>query len=99
MRDIQVKIFRPVAMPKQFAGAPEGPAFINIAINTIFFFVASVADLPMPIAIIFLMIVVHVMLISLYSREPHLTTLMNTFNATRRKARSIGPTHDADYNP
>jgi len=99
MQDIQIKIYRPVSMPKQFAGAPEGPAFVSIGICTILFTVASIADLPMPIFFMLLLIALHIALIGLYNREPHLTTLTATFHATTRKIKSIGPRKEAVYNP
>jgi len=99
MQDIQVKIFRPISMPKQFAGAPEGPAFVSIGICTILFTVASLADLPFPVFFMLLLIVIHVALIGLYNREPHLSTLMATFHSTIRKVRALGPTYEAEYHP
>ena len=99
MQDISVKIFRPVAMPKQFAGAPETPAILSIGICSIIFFVAAMADTDFPIFWVFLMIAIHLSLIAIYTKEPHLSTLMNTFQATNRTARSIGPARDKTYYP
>jgi hypothetical protein len=86
-------------MPKQFAGAPEAPAFVSLGICSILFCVASIADLPLPIIFVLLMLALHIGLVALYSREPHLSTLMNTFYATRRRVDAIGPTHLPEYNP
>ena len=99
MQDIAQRIFRPVSMPKQFAGAPEGPAILNMALNLIIYFIATIGDWPFPVFFFFTMIFIHLLLIKRYHQEPHQSALMALWWKSTRKVKSIGPRYAQEYNP
>ena len=92
MADISKEVEQPVAYPDKFLGAPFLPAFASfifcmISMISCFAFRGSTAY-----GYIFLgaFPVLHVTIIGLGMKEPHLTTLMQTYYLTKVAPRNVG---------
>lgn len=91
MTDIQVQVHRPVAFPSKFLGAPLWPAGMLGMAMIVVMMVIIITSQPLWILVPILAYgPLHVMLIYLGHREPHLSTLMATYHHTQTSARNIG---------
>lgn len=76
MNDLKADVYSVVAMPKQFLWAPFEMAIINI-ILAIAFMLISIAILGLtPFVSLIPLIIGHVTLIGIGTRNPHLTTTL-----------------------
>lgn len=104
MDDLDFHIFRPVALPTRFFGAPALPALLNIAFSTIVLLSILLLKLRINIAALVgtyfaTMIGAHILLIQLGARDPHLTTLIQTLRISIRKPRGFGRARQKVYYP
>ncbi len=90
MKDIQVRVYRPVAMPEKFFGAPALPGFLSFT-GWIFVLMSMAAfSLPMPPLAIIGLVVSHVFLVMYGAKEPHISNLIQTGRKSRIQARTMG---------
>lgn len=104
MEDIDIRILRPVALPRRFFGAPEVPAVINVSFCMMVFcamivFRVKINSTVLLMAALLAMFICHVLLIQLGSKDPHLSSLIQTLRIARRKPRGIGRARRKVYHP
>ena len=90
-----MKIYRPVSMPQKFMGAPLLPGIFCLFFSVFSFLFLIFYDFGINstfVVVGFLgsMIGGHMILIMIGSKEPHLTTLIQTMRFSLHKARQIG---------
>ncbi|MPR09534.1 hypothetical protein [Microvirga tunisiensis] len=90
MKDIQVKIFRPVALPQKFFGAPALPALLNFCLMSFGFLGSALFQFLTPPLFLIVGFAVHIFLIGSGFREPHMTTLFQTGHLLLRAPRNMG---------
>jgi hypothetical protein len=90
MRDVHVPIYRPVALPQKFFGAPAMPALLNFMFAPFLLMGSATFEFFFPPFFIFLGIFTHFLLMMWGSREPHLTTLIQTGHKSRKTPRNYG---------
>jgi hypothetical protein len=89
---MDVRIHRPVALPPKFIGAPRVPAAVSIsAWSTMMMLLFSNQNIALlGIACLFGMIITHIALMYLGTKEPHMSYLITTYHKTKQTARTIG---------
>ncbi|MFC3637146.1 VirB3 family type IV secretion system protein [Camelimonas fluminis] len=90
MRDIQVRIYRPVALPQMFFGAPALPGFFNFILGPFLLMSSALFEFPFPPVFVVTTVAGHVFLMMWGSRDPHLTTLIQTGHRSRRSPKNLG---------
>lgn len=90
MRDIQFRIYRPVALPQKFFGAPAMPAFLNFFASIFLLMASATFEFFFPPVFVVTLIVGHVALMLYGAREPHVTTLIQTGNRSRKRPKNFG---------
>lgn len=90
MRDIQHRIYRPVALPQRFFAVPMLPAFFNFAASILLFVSLVMLEMPLQPIPLFGGIIAHCVLLVAGSREPHMTTLLQTWRHTLAAPRNLG---------
>jgi hypothetical protein len=91
MSDISKVVYRPVAFPKKFLGAPQLPAVTGLLANfliMIVFFIDKNHALWGLLGM-FLIPIVHGFIMYLGFKEPHLESLMKTYHLTVIAPRTI----------
>ena len=78
-------ILRAVAMPPKLFWAPFLPALVNLAIQFPFMFIGMGIFQMNPIFFMPTIVFVHIFLIIYGSREPHLSTMMQTYGPMAAK--------------
>lgn len=97
MAEIQVKIHRPVAVPQRFLGAPVIPAATSIVfwMMLMMFSFTNQNTAMIGVLMIFPLIISHFFIMWAGFKEPHISSLMQTWNKTKVRPREIGqPTSD-----
>ena len=90
MRDISFRIYRPVALPQKFFGAPAMPAFLNFFVSIFLLMAAATFEFFFPPVFIATGIGGHIALMLYGAREPHVTTLIQTGRKSRRRPSNFG---------
>ena len=104
MDDIDIRIYRPVALPARFFGAPALPAVFNMAFATLIFLFLLFMDVRINITVLvaaFLGTLIggHIILIQMGAKDPHLSTLIQTLRFAIRRPRSLGRLKRKEYHP
>ena len=95
MQDIDTKIYRPVSMPQKFAGAPLLPAVFSLCFAVLsflflIFYDFGLSNLLVVLGFLASIFAGHMALIMLGSKEPHMTSLIQTMRYSLQKCRRIG---------
>jgi hypothetical protein len=90
MRDIQIKVYRPVALPQKFFGAPDLPGLLSFCVWVFVLMGMAAFYFPFPPLAIILLVVSHVALMMWGAREPHMSFLMQTIRKAQMKPRTMG---------
>lgn len=94
MAEIQVKIHRPVAVPQRFLGAPLIPAASSIVFwcMVMMFSFTNQNTAMIGVFSIFPLVFCHFAIMWWGFKEPHVSSLMQVWNKTTIRPRSIGGT-------
>lgn len=100
MQDLKADVYSVVAAPKQFLWAPFEMAIINIILS-IAFMLISIAILGLtPFLSLIPLLLGHVTLIGIGTRNPHLTTTLQSSGKYPMRRRNISPvSHGVKYIP
>jgi len=91
MNDLKAEIYMVVAMPKQFLWAPFEMAIINIVLAAAIMLL-SIAVLGLtPFVSLIPLVVGHVFLIMVGTRDPHLTTSLQAMGKFPSKRKNLAP--------
>lgn len=90
MRDIQIRVHRPVALPAKFFGVPLVPGFLSFTFWVFVLVSMAAFYVPFPPLAGVGLVVSHLVLMMLGAREPHMSYLMQTGRKSRWRARTMG---------
>lgn len=91
MSDMKSEIYMVVAMPKQFLWAPFEMAIINIILSVAVMLICIAVLGMTPFFALIPLVIGHVMLIGIGTRNPHLTTTLRAAGKYPFRRKNISP--------
>lgn len=100
MNDLKTDVFMVIAMPKQFLWAPFEMAIINIILSVAVMLIAIAVLGVTPFVALIPLIIGHLVLIGLGTRNPHLTTTLQAAGKYPGRRRNLsGVSRGVKYVP
>ena len=90
MKDIQIRIYRPVALPEKFFGAPALPGFLSFVVWIFVLMSMAAFSVPFPPLAVVGLVASHITILMWGAREPHMSSLIQTGRKSRFRARIMG---------
>lgn len=94
MLDLKAEVYMVVAMPKQFLWAPFEMAIVNIVLSLAFMLMGIMIFQLTPFVALIPLVLGHVALIGIGTRNPHLTTYLQATGKYPPRRRNLQKVHD-----